>query len=83
MKYCWIMVREATLGAGCFWCIEACYKEMKGVIEVFPGYAGGHKLNPTYKEVCDGNTGHAEVARIHYDDSMISFEELLIKIIEG
>jgi peptide-methionine (S)-S-oxide reductase len=71
------MVKEATLGAGCFWCIEACYKELKGVIDVFPGYAGGQTLNPTYEQVCDGKTGHAEVARVIYDDVLISFEELL------
>lgn len=71
------MEKEATLGAGCFWCIEACYKEMKGVIDVFPGYSGGQIENPTYKNVCDGTTGHAEVARIVYDDSLISFGELL------
>lgn len=71
------MIKEATLGAGCFWCIEACYKEMKGVKEVFPGYAGGHIDNPTYEQVCDGNTGHAEVARVVYDDTEISFEQIL------
>ena len=71
------MVKEATLGAGCFWCIEACYKELKGVIDVFPGYAGGQSLNPTYEQVCGGQTGHAEVARVIYDDALISFEELL------
>jgi peptide-methionine (S)-S-oxide reductase len=71
------MVKEATLGAGCFWCIEACYRELKGVIDVYPGYAGGQTLNPTYEQVCDGKTGHAEVARVIYDDDLISFEELL------
>jgi len=71
------MIKEATLGAGCFWCIEACYKEIKGVVDVFPGYAGGQTLNPTYEQVCNGNTGHAEVARIVYDDDLVSFDELL------
>lgn len=71
------MEKEATLGAGCFWCIEACYKEMKGVIDVFPGYSGGQIENPTYQNVCNGTTGHAEVARIVYDDAHISFGELL------
>lgn len=71
------MEKEATFGAGCFWCIEACYKEMKGVIDVFPGYSGGQIENPTYQNVCTGTTGHAEVARIIYDDSLISFGELL------
>ena len=71
------MVKEATLGAGCFWCIEACYKDMKGVIDVYPGYAGGHVQDPTYKQVCEGTTGHAEVARVVFDDEQISFEEIL------
>jgi peptide-methionine (S)-S-oxide reductase len=71
------MIKEATFGAGCFWCIEACYKEMKGVISVFPGYAGGAVDNPTYKMVCEGTTGHAEVARVTYDDVLVSFDELL------
>lgn len=71
------MTKEATFGAGCFWCIEAVYKEMKGVISVDSGYTGGKTLNPTYKEVCSGTTGHAEVARIVYDDSILSFDELL------
>lgn len=70
-------MKEATLGAGCFWCIEACYKELKGIISVTSGYAGGHVLNPTYKQVCEGTTGHAEVARIVYDENQISFTELL------
>ena len=71
------MIKEATVGAGCFWCIEACYKEMKGVIQVYPGYAGGHKENPSYEQVCNGKTGHAEVARVVYEDTDISFEQLL------
>jgi len=71
------MIKEATLGAGCFWCIEACYKELKGVVSVTSGYAGGHVDQPTYKEVCNGTTGHAEVARVVYDDALISFDELV------
>jgi peptide-methionine (S)-S-oxide reductase len=71
------MIKEATFGAGCFWCIEACYKGVKGVLEVYPGYCGGHTDNPTYEEVCNGTTGHAEVARIVYDDSVISYVSLL------
>jgi peptide-methionine (S)-S-oxide reductase len=71
------MIQEATFGAGCFWCIEACYNTLKGVISVHPGYSGGQIENPSYREVCKGNTGHAEVARITYDDSIISFEQLL------
>lgn len=71
------MEKEATFGAGCFWCIEACFQELKGVLEVNPGYSGGHIKNPAYKEVCNGSTGHAEVARVIYDESKITFEELL------
>ncbi len=70
-------MKEATLGAGCFWCIEAVYKELKGIIEVVPGYSNGHLKNPTYKEVCSGETGHAEVARVRYDENELSFEDLL------
>jgi peptide-methionine (S)-S-oxide reductase len=71
------MIKEATVGAGCFWCIEACYKELKGIVKVFPGYAGGQIKNPSYEEVCNGKTGHAEVARVVYEDTEISFEQLL------
>jgi peptide methionine sulfoxide reductase msrA/msrB len=67
----------ATFGAGCFWCIEACFKEVMGVKSVVPGYAGGHTSHPTYEEVCSGSTGHAEVARILYDPKLISYDELL------
>lgn len=66
-----------TLGAGCFWCIEAVFQELKGVKKVISGYAGGHVKNPTYKEVCTGQTGHAEVAQITFDSSVISFKEIL------
>ncbi|MEY4286610.1 MAG: hypothetical protein RL511_688 [Bacteroidota bacterium] len=66
-----------TFGAGCFWCIEACFKDLKGVISVVPGYAGGQKQNPTYKEVCTGQTGHAEVAQVVFDPSVVSYDELL------
>lgn len=65
------------LGAGCFWCVEAVFTELKGVLEVMPGYAGGATANPDYTSVCTGTTGHAEVARITYDPSVISFDELL------
>jgi len=71
------MIQEATLGAGCFWCIEACYKELKGVIDVYPGYSGGHTVNPSYKDVCNEITGHAEVARVVFDDEQVSFDEIL------
>lgn len=67
----------ATFGAGCFWCVEAVFQELKGVDTVISGYMGGKIANPTYKEVCSGLTGHAEVARIHFDPKMISYEELL------
>ncbi|MCH2214026.1 MAG: peptide-methionine (S)-S-oxide reductase MsrA [Flavobacteriales bacterium] len=68
---------EATFGAGCFWCIEAVFQELKGVVNVYPGYSGGHIKNPAYREVCNGTTGHAEVARIEFDPSIISYSELL------
>lgn len=68
---------EATFGAGCFWCIEACFKELKGVVSVYPGYAGGKTTNPTYDQVCSGVTGHAEVARVEFDESLISYSDLL------
>jgi peptide-methionine (S)-S-oxide reductase len=70
-------MKEATFGAGCFWCIEASFLDVKGVISVKPGYAGGKIENPTYEKVCTGTTGHAEVARINYDESIISFDQLL------
>ena len=69
--------QEATFGAGCFWCIEACFKDLKGVKAVYPGFSGGDFINPSYEEVCSGSTGHAEVARIIYDQSQITFRELL------
>lgn len=67
----------ATFGAGCFWCVEAIYDNLKGVEKVVSGYAGGTAKNPSYKEVCTGNTGHAEVCQIYYNPDTISFEELL------
>lgn len=70
-------LESATLGAGCFWCIEAVYLELKGVKSVVSGYAGGHVDKPSYEEICRGTTGHAEVARIVYDPKVISFDELL------
>ena len=68
---------QATFGNGCFWCTEAVFQQLKGVHKVKSGYSGGHKDNPTYKEVCTGDTGHAEVLHIEYDPAVISFEELL------
>jgi peptide-methionine (S)-S-oxide reductase len=67
----------ATFGAGCFWCVEAVFQELKGVIKVESGYMGGHTPDPTYREVCTGETGHAEVTRITFDPTVISYEELL------
>ena len=67
----------ATLGGGCFWCVEAVYQRIEGVLDVRPGYAGGHTKNPTYKEICTGNTGHAEVAKIKFDIQKISYEQIL------
>ena len=67
----------ATLGGGCFWCVEAVFQRVNGVLDVKPGYAGGHTRNPTYKEICGGNTGHAEVARIEYDPTIIKYNQLL------
>ncbi|MFB6306197.1 MAG: peptide-methionine (S)-S-oxide reductase MsrA [Flavobacteriales bacterium] len=66
-----------TLGAGCFWCVEAIFEELKGVKKVVSGYSGGHVENPSYKEVCTENTGHAEVCQITYDPNVLSFRELL------
>ncbi|MBX2959280.1 MAG: peptide-methionine (S)-S-oxide reductase MsrA [Flavobacteriales bacterium] len=66
-----------TFGAGCFWCVEAVYSDLKGVETVVSGYAGGTVKNPSYKEVCTGNTGHAEVCQITYNPEVISFQELL------
>ncbi len=70
-------VEIATLGAGCFWCVEAVFDSLKGVLQVDSGYMGGHLKDPSYKEVCAGTTGHAEVARIKFDPTIISYAELL------
>ncbi len=67
----------ATFGMGCFWCTEAIFQKLKGVTNITPGYAGGYVQNPTYEEVCAGNTGHTEVAQIVFDPYQIKFEELL------
>ena len=67
----------ATLGGGCFWCTEAEFQMLPGVKSVTSGYAGGTKENPTYKEVCDGDTGHAEVIQIVYDPKVVAYEKLL------
>ncbi|MBM3320005.1 MAG: peptide-methionine (S)-S-oxide reductase MsrA [Candidatus Eisenbacteria bacterium] len=70
-------VHVATLGGGCFWCLEALFGQLHGVVGVQSGYAGGTAPNPTYEEVCDGTTGHAEVVQIEYDSREISFREIL------
>ena len=67
----------ATLAGGCFWCLEAVYLDLRGVEKVVSGYAGGHVPNPTYREVCSGLTGHAEVVQIAFDPAVVSFRELL------
>ena len=67
----------ATLGGGCFWCMEAIYKRVKGVYKVTSGYSGGHVENPTYEQVSSGTTGHAEVVQIEFDPRTISFQEIL------
>lgn len=67
----------ATLGGGCFWCLEAVFSRLRGVARVVPGYAGGHVKDPSYEQVCTGTTGHAEVIRIEFDPEVISYGELL------
>ena len=67
----------ASLAGGCFWCLEAVYDQLKGVTSVESGYSNGHVANPTYRQVCGGNTGHAEVVRITFDPSVVTFRELL------
>ena len=70
-------MEKATFGSGCFWCTEAMFQRLNGVQNVIPGYAGGQTKNPTYKEVCSGQTGHAEVIQLDYDPAIISYDELL------
>lgn len=67
----------ATLGGGCFWCMEAVFDDLEGVEDVVSGYSGGHKENPTYQEVCTGTTGHAEVVQIKFDPDVISYADIL------
>lgn len=67
----------ATLGSGCFWCTEAVFQQMKGVLKVESGYSGGHVRNPSYEAVCSGRTGHAEVVQVTFDPKVVSFAELL------
>jgi peptide-methionine (S)-S-oxide reductase len=67
----------ATFGAGCFWCIEACFKDLNGVFEVMPGYMGGSSDTANYKDVCSGSTDHAEVAQVKFNEELISYDQLL------
>src|SRR3546814_4562836 len=67
----------AILGGGCFWCTESVFSSLKGVVDVTPGYAGGHVDSPNYKQVCLGDTGHIEVSRVRFDPRLISYETLL------
>lgn len=71
-------IETATFGAGCFWCTEAIFQSLKGVSSVISGYMGGHTNNPTYEQVCSGNTGHAEVIQVDFDPKVITYEELLL-----
>jgi peptide-methionine (S)-S-oxide reductase len=71
-------LQQVTFGAGCFWCTEAVFQNLNGVSKVVSGYMGGDTKNPTYKDICTGNTGHAEVIQVEFDDSISSFEELLL-----
>lgn len=70
-------LQTATLAGGCFWCLEAVFDEVKGVEGVESGYAGGKIANPSYREVCDGTTGHAEVIQIHFDPNIVSYRDML------
>ena len=71
------IMKEATLGGGCFWCIEGAFNQLQGIISAKSGYAGGAVKMPTYEQVCSGTSGHAEVVRLVYDEEIISFEEIL------
>lgn len=71
-------IEQATFGAGCFWCTEAVFQNLKGVSNIVSGYMGGHKPEPTYADICNGDTGHAEVIQMDYDSDVVSFEELLL-----
>jgi len=71
------MSEQATFGGGCFWCLEAVYEQVKGVSSVVSGYAGGKTAAPTYREVCSGDTGHAEVVQVTFDPAVVSYRELV------
>lgn len=70
-------MQEAIFGAGCFWCIEAVFQQIEGVKNIYSGYMGGKSKNPTYREVCSGLTGHAEVIKLEFDSQVVNYEELL------
>ena len=70
-------IREAIVGGGCFWCLDAAFRQLDGVIDVVSGYANGHTEDPSYREVCTDTTGHAEVVKILYDDTKLSYRDLL------
>jgi len=72
-----VTTETATLGGGCFWCLEAVYQELKGVLHVESGYAGGEVANPRYEQVCEGTTGHAEVVQLTFDPDVVSYREIL------
>lgn len=71
------VTEQATLGGGCFWCLEAVYQEVDGVTSIVSGYAGGHVPNPTYEAVCTGATGHAEVVQLEFDPGRVSYRQIL------
>lgn len=71
------MIKQAYFAGGCFWCTESIFQRVKGVTQVISGYMGGHIKNPTYREICDGNTGHTETIKISYDQKLVSYRELL------
>ncbi len=71
-------MEQAIFGGGCFWCTEAVFQNLKGVTKVVSGYMGGHKPNPSYEDICKGDTGHAEIIRIEFNPQEISFEDLLL-----
>ncbi len=70
-------IQQATFATGCFWCTEAIFTRMDGVVQIFPGYTGGTTPNPTYEQVCTGRTGHAEAAQITFNSDIVSYDELL------
>ena len=72
-----VNIETATLGGGCFWCLDTIFRQLRGVSKVESGYAGGTTVNPSYRDVCSGTTGHAEVTRIEFDPSVISYSDLL------